>query len=50
MFPGHDSCVLFQGHAYLCFCTANMPNLVRVYGIILLRHRGSACVSLKSSL
>ena len=50
MFPADDSCVLFQGHAYLCFCTANMPNLVRVYGIILLRHRGSACVFLKSSL
>ena len=50
MFPGYDSFVLFQGHAYLWFCTANKPNPVRVYGIISLRHRGSACVFLKSSL
>ena len=26
MFPAHDSSVLFQGHAYLWFCTANKPN------------------------
>ena len=50
MFPAHDSSVLFQGHAYLWFCTTNKPNHVHVYGIISLRHRGSACVFLKSSL
>ena len=50
MFPGHDSFVLLQGHAYLWFFTANKPNPVRMYGIISLRHRGSACVFLKSSL
>ena len=46
MFLAHDNSVLFQGHPYLWVCTANKPNLVRVYGIILLRHRGSACVFL----
>ena len=50
MFPAHDSFVLFQGHAYLWFCTANKSNPICVYGIILLRHRGSVCVFLKSSL
>ena len=25
MFPAHDSSVLFQGHAYLWFCTTNKP-------------------------
>ena len=50
MFLAHDSSVLFQGHAYLWFCTANKPNPVCMYGIISLRHRGSACVFLKSSL
>ena len=50
MFPAHDSFVLFQGHAYLWFCTANKPNPVRMYGIISSRHPESACVFLKSSL
>ena len=50
MFPAHDSFVLFQGHAYLWFALLISQNPVRVYGIVSLRHRGSACVFLKSSL
>ena len=50
MFSAHDSSVLFQGHAYLWFCTANKPkSYTRVWDYFVKTSRKCMCV-LKSSL